>query len=612
MGERWALALAAAAAVGAAHPRALPLALVLAAVAAARLVRRPELLCLAVAALTSTLAARAEAGLAGVPEGDVHATVTLLTDPRPALGGLRAEARWGARHVDLRASDAVAPALADRLAGERLVVRGTVGPLPAPSPWSRSRHLAGRLRVLAVEEVRPGDLPSRAANGLRRTLEAGAAGLDDEARALFTGLVVGDDRRQSAALADDFRGAGLTHLLAVSGQNVAFVIALAGPVLRRLRIWPRALASLALIGLFATMTRFEPSVVRASAMAALALVATTVGAPAERLRVLALALTALLVVDPLLVHSVGFRLSVAAAGAIVVGAPALQRALPGPRWLAEPLAVTVAAQLGVAPVLLAAFGPLPLASIPANLLAVPAAGLVMTWGLTGGMVAGLAAEAGLDGVAALLHLPTRLLVGWLAGVASRAAALPLGHLRGGEVLAAGVGLALLVAAAHLRSPARRPARAAGGLLAVVAVAVPVLTAHAAPGLRTRLAPGVVRWHAAGTDVVVLGGGSRTTLGEGAVLEALREAGVRTVDVLVLADARVPDRVLAAVAARHPIGVVVHHGPAPERPGAAQHLVRAPPTPLAVPIGGLVLHLTPTADRLVVEATRAEGGLGPSG
>ena len=61
----------------------------------------------------------------------------------------------------------------------------------------------------------------------------------ERARSLYTGLVIGDDREQPADLADAFRGAGLTHLLAVSGQNVAFALALAGPLLRRLRLWPR-------------------------------------------------------------------------------------------------------------------------------------------------------------------------------------------------------------------------------------------------------------------------------------------------------------------------------------------------------------------------------------
>ena len=86
-----------------------------------------------------------------------------------------------------------------------------------------------------------GGRPRRAGSptGCAARSSPGAAPLDPRARSLFTGLVIGDDREQPADLADAFRGAGLTHLLAVSGQNVAFALALAGPLLRRLRLWPR-------------------------------------------------------------------------------------------------------------------------------------------------------------------------------------------------------------------------------------------------------------------------------------------------------------------------------------------------------------------------------------
>ena len=82
---------------------------------------------------------------------------------------------------------------------------------------------------------------------------------------------------------------GLSHLLAVSGENVAFVMALAAPLLRRLRLGARTAAALAIVFVFAAMTRFEPSVLRASAMAAIALLATLGGRPASSLRVLAYA-----------------------------------------------------------------------------------------------------------------------------------------------------------------------------------------------------------------------------------------------------------------------------------------------------------------------------------
>ena len=91
-------------------------------------------------------------------------------------------------------------------------------------------------------------------------------------------------------------------------------------------------------------------------MAAVAAVGVAAGRPASTLRTLALGVTAMVLVDPLLTTSLGFRLSVLGAGGIVVGAGRLERRLPGPRWLAAPLAVTVSAQAAVSPLLVATFG----------------------------------------------------------------------------------------------------------------------------------------------------------------------------------------------------------------------------------------------------------------
>src|SRR5205807_7177343 len=130
--------------------------------------------------------------------------------------------------------------------------------------------------------------------------------------------------------------------------------------------------------------------------------------------------------------------------------------VPGPRWLATPLAVTGAAQLGVAPVLVPVFGGLPVVALPANLLALPAAAPVTAWGVAAGVPAGMIGGS----FARLAHVPTSLLVGWVAAVARRSAALPLGQLRMGHV-------ALLLALSAAGAVVPRGRR----VLAVAAVAV---------------------------------------------------------------------------------------------------------------------------------------------
>src|SRR3954451_10203188 len=139
---------------------------------------------------------------------------------------------------------------------------------------------------------------------------------------------------------------------------------------------------------------------RALAMAAISLTAAAIGRPASSIRILALAVTAVLLVDPMLVGSVGFLLSIGASAGIVVLARPLAERLPGPRPLASAAAVTLAAQVGVAPVLIPVFGPMPLVTLPANLVAVPAAGPLVVWGLVGGVVAGVVPPR----LAAIVHL----------------------------------------------------------------------------------------------------------------------------------------------------------------------------------------------------------------
>ena len=173
-------------------------------------------------------------------------------------------------------------------------------------------------------------------------------------------MVIGDDRGQTAVVADDFRAAGLGHLLVVSGQNVAFVLAVVAPFAGRFRPAFRALWLFATLLLFAVITRFEPSVLRAVAMAGAGIGASVMGTPIDGKRALSWAVAGLLLIDPFLVHLVAFQLSVAATAGIVWWSGPLAERFVGPGWLRVPMATTAAAQLAVSPVLLGLFGPLPL------------------------------------------------------------------------------------------------------------------------------------------------------------------------------------------------------------------------------------------------------------
>ena len=216
---------------------------------------------------------------------------------------------------------------------------------------------------------------------------------------------------------DRFRAAGLSHLTAVSGQNVLLLLAAAGPLLGRLRPVARWMATVGLIGWFVLLTRAEPSVLRAGVMAALAATAFVLGRQAEPLRLLALAVIVLLLVDPLLTWSVGFWLSVGATAGVVVGAVTLAPRLHRLGPLALPVAVTLGAQAGVALPSLLVFGRLSLTGTVANLVAVPVAGLVMLVGLPACLLAGIVPAVG-----PVVMAPVGWGVWWVDAVATVAAA----------------------------------------------------------------------------------------------------------------------------------------------------------------------------------------------
>jgi competence protein ComEC len=369
---------------------------------------------------------------------DAHAIVTargtLVSDPDGSRFAVDALV-----HVSsfVPAGDATDPTRADRIVlvrasgrevsalqvaemGDHIVVTGRLEALDGYDARLRWRHAVARIVDARIEMFHPpASLLLRAANVVRSTTMRGAVGLRGADRALFAGFVLGDTRDISPSIRADFRDAGLSHLLAVSGANVAFVLALAAPLLRRCRLWSRAALGCAVVVVFAAATRFEPSVLRASVMALVAMAAMLAGRPVPAMRLLALAVIALLLADPFLLHSVGFLLSVGATAGIAGLSAPVARRLRGPRWFRETLAVTLAAQVGVAPVMFPVFGSMPAITPVANLLAVPVAEPVTVYGLCVSFV--LALGAPLRPLAPALHAPTAVMLTWVALVARTSA-----------------------------------------------------------------------------------------------------------------------------------------------------------------------------------------------
>ncbi|MBJ8346827.1 ComEC/Rec2 family competence protein [Antrihabitans sp. YC2-6] len=397
----------------------------------------------------------------------VTATVELSDDPRPVKAPGPSRVMVTAALVEFENSRGitrsggavvvVAPADGWRtlLPGQRVRFRAAVA-----EPLHRDLTVA-TLRAAAepLWTSRP-SLVQRFAGDVRARFAAAAeAALPGAAGGLLPGLVVGDTSRLPEDVRDEFKTAGLSHLTAVSGANVAIIVGAVLLAARALTVGPRTAVVVAAVALamFVVLARPSPSVLRAAVMGSIGLLGLITSRRKQAVPALAAAVIVLLALYPALAVNMGFALSVLATAGLVLVAPTWADWLRGhgwPRAPAEVLAVATAAFAVTAPLVAALSGTVSLVAIGANVL-------------VGWVIAPITVLGAVSAILASIWLPLGVVVAdltgaplwWLLWVAHEAAALPGGSLTvwdglGGGVVIALVGCGLVLAVWSVRVPGR--------------------------------------------------------------------------------------------------------------------------------------------------------------
>lgn len=498
---------------------------------------------------------------------------------------LRGEPVATARGSVDAAGEAAASGRGPPLLGQRLAFTTSARPLGHDGfdGYLRRLHAGVALQPGELELVAPAPGWLRAAERVRARVRAAAgAALDPSRAGLLAGLVTGDTSGLPAEDEAVLTEAGLSHLVAVSGSNVALVLvgasAIAGAI--GLGARGRSWALLVTLGCFVVLVRAEPSVVRAAAMALLVIAAGAWGRGRDARQILAAAVVVVVLVDPLLSGQLGFALSVLATGGVLVVAPWVAERLPGPRRARLLLGAAVGAQFAVAPLLLGLDGAVPLAALPANVVAVPAAAVASSFGMAAAILGQVWLPAG--AVLAWLAGPALGVVLWAGRTFAGSPELTVAHLLSPVA-------ALLAVAVVTRR--RSPRLAAVALVGVVALAgLPTLrTAPDVTALTVTVldvgqgdavlveAPGTA--HAGGAATasarLLVDGGPDPDL----ALDHLRARGVRQLDVVAISHPHADHTDgLPAVLAGLPVAALLV-GPGPPVP----HTDTAPSAPATVAV-----------------------------
>lgn len=529
--------------------------------------------------------------------------------------------------------------------GARVRLRGTFRPLPGyenPGLFSYPAYLRRQgIRWWFEATARPdpaggagwwlGALRDR----MRGALAAGAG----RHAPLLQALALGDAGALDPAQRDLLAASGLAHAVAASGLHAGVVAWLADRLAAGLAPVPRLVAVVAGTGGYAVLVGPAPSLLRATATLGLARALRLLGRPAEPLAATAAAGAALLLADPRALYDLGFQLSFAAAGGMVLLVP---DPVPDPRGrgprrraglrrtlaaaarragsgAARSLLVSAAAQLAVLPLLAAGWGEVAQLAPLSNAIALPPLVALMPGALAAALAAAVWVPAG-RALAAVLSWPAAWcdgLVAWLGSLPG--ARRPVAAAPGWVYVLYWLALAWVAGDARHALVRRRrpvPVRPAAWLAALALAAgvwgwrpaappagleVTFLDVGQGDGMVIRAPPGVVMVVDAGESPA-----GRPRAAERALLPYLRRLGVRRVDLLVAShyDADHAGG-LPALAASLPVRWLVHPGAAAVADAADLALLRAleaapagarrvVTAPGEVPLGDALVQVLPPA------------------
>lgn len=364
-----------------------------------------------------------------VVEGKPLVEVRVTGDPSftiPGMMSLPVEVRAvrGARQRPVAAVLSARSPMVDPLPGERYRVRVRVR---SPREGVTDRLVAARLSAVG-QLAKVGEAPwwQTVAGRVRERLrDVAARALGERPAGLLPGLILGDVSGLDQRTSDNFRSAGLTHLVAVSGSNLVLVC---GTVILAVRMTGAsartvvAVGAVAIIG-FVILVRPSDSVLRAAVMGSVGLVAGLGSRRSQALPALGTAVIVVILLWPQMAVAPGFALSVAATLGLVVWSVPIRRALiirGMPEAPATLLSMTLAAQILTTPLLIVLTDTVNVLAVPANLLAIPVVGMAGLLGTAAAVVGALGSRYGPGGVLAEFLVraagpPTR----WLIAVADR-------------------------------------------------------------------------------------------------------------------------------------------------------------------------------------------------
>lgn len=336
-----------------------------------------------------------------------------------------------------------APASASLHYGDRIIATGLLV-IPSVSDTFSYRDYLARSGVFSIMPDASVEVKSSGeGNALLRMLldfkdrarQLIGQSLPEPSAGLLTGILLGDARGLSSEISNAFSAVGASHIIAISGFNMAVLSGVVMGLLARFNVRPRlaAFIGLTVIAVYTVLVGASASVVRAAIMSSMLVIGSLLRRKSYVPTSLAFVAVLLSLQNPTVLWDVGFQLSLFATLGLALFANPLtdyfnaglarlfprRTALIIGDFVGEPLIVSIAAQIMSLPLILLYFGKLAVVSLAVNLLVIPVQSVLMVLGLAATFLAFVVFP-----VAQILFWLDMLLLGWTLGAVRAFARLP--------------------------------------------------------------------------------------------------------------------------------------------------------------------------------------------
>lgn len=208
----------------------------------------------------------------------------------------------------------------------------------------------------------------------------------DEAYAVLAAMTLGDKSALTKELRETYSVTGASHILALSGLHLGIIyLLLSRLTLRRRRFWLSQAVVILSIWAFVFLTGLSTSIIRSATMISIYALFSVAGRHRSPVNLLCFTAIIMLLVSPDALYDIGFQLSFSAVLAILLLMPLFERLFPDNYFVSHPwkrmiynlVGVSVAAQIGVAPLIAYHFGRFSTYFLLTNFIVIPAATFIL-------------------------------------------------------------------------------------------------------------------------------------------------------------------------------------------------------------------------------------------